>query len=305
MHHDHHQERDRRRWRIFFAGVLLNVLFVVVEVIYGLAADSLALIADAGHNLSDVLSLLLAWGAAMMAGKAASDKRTYGYGKMTVLAPLASAIMLLFAMGGIAWEAISRIGDPPSVAGRTVLVVAGIGVVINSITALLFASGRRSDVNIRAAFVHMAADAGVSLGVVAGAVLILLTGWARVDAIVSLLVVGVILVGTWSLLRDSMNLALDAVPETIDIEGIRTYLTGLPPVSRIHDLHVWPLSSTRVALTVHLVVREAGDDDASGDRDRIRLAELQVHLRDRFDIDHSTIQVERENERTCPLNGCT
>ncbi|MDI6688645.1 MAG: cation diffusion facilitator family transporter [Desulfobacterales bacterium] len=219
-----------------------------------LRQDSLALIADAGHNLSDVLSLLLAWGAGLLAAKAATEKRTYGFRKVTVMASLASAILLLVAMGGITWETIGRFFDPKPVDGMTVIVVAAISVVINTITALLFVSGQKADLNIRGAFLHMAADAGISLGVVVAGIIIMVTGWLFIDPLISLLIVAVVLFSTWSLLRDSMNLAIDSVPEGIDIAEIKRYLTGLENVSQIHDLHVWPMSTTEVALSVHLII---------------------------------------------------
>lgn len=283
----------------FAIGVILNLAFVVIEASFGIAADSLALIADAGHNLSDVFSLLLAWGAASLARKEPTDKRTYGFRKGTIIASLTSAIVLLIALGGIGWEAIQRFKDPPPIAGMTMIVVAGIGVVINTVTAFLFISGQKHDLNIRGAFLHMAADAGVSLGVVVSGVLIMSTGWQAIDPLVSLAIVAVIFAGTWSLLRDSLNLSLDAVPRHIDMSGIRSYLSGLDPVVAIHDLHVWPLSTTEVALTVHLTV-----DQVVLPKDFLVM--IQHHLHDRFAIEHSTIQVERQDESPCVISrsGC-
>ncbi len=298
MSHDHtHHVQDYNR--AFAIGVVLNLAFVAIEAGYGIVADSLALIADAGHNLSDVFGLLLAWGAASLARKTATEKRTYGFRKGTIMASLASAIMLLIALGGITWEAIEHLGQPQPVEGMTVIIVAVIGVVINTITALLFISGQKHDLNIRGAFLHMAADAGVSLGVVVSGILIMTTGWLLIDPLVSLLIVTVILVGTWSLLRDSLNLAIDAVPEHINMPGIRNYLTGLDHVSEIHDLHVWPLSTTEVALTVHLTV-----DSVALPQDF--LAKIQRQLHDQFAIEHSTIQVERHDDVPCVINnsGC-
>lgn len=292
MGHDHQIKNYNRAFAI---GVLLNVVFVVIEAGYGIAAGSLALIADAGHNLSDVLGLLLAWGAAFMAAKPTTEKRTYGFRKATIIASLASAILLLVALGGIAWEAFGRFFDPKPVEGIPVIIVAGIGVIINTITALLFVSGRKHDLNIKGAFLHMAADAGVSLGVVIGGVIIMKTGWMVVDPLISLLIVLVILVGTWSLLRDSMNLAMDSVPEGINIAGIREFLSGLENISQIHDLHVWALSTTEVALSVHLVM----DED---NFKKIFLSKIQKELHDRFGIEHSTIQIERESD-DCMLNN--
>ncbi|MGA3084178.1 MAG: cation diffusion facilitator family transporter [Thermodesulfobacteriota bacterium] len=298
MSHDpNHQISNYNR--AFAIGVVLNVIFVAIEAGYGVASGSLALIADAGHNLSDVLSLLLAWGAGLLAAKAATEKRTYGFRKVTIIASLASAILLLVALGGITWEAIGRFFNPKPVDGMTVIAVAAIGVVINTITALLFVSGQKHDLNIRGAFLHMAADAGVSLGVVVAGIVIMATGWLVIDPLISLLIVAVILVGTWSLLRNSLNLAIDAVPEGIDMDGIKRYLTGLENVCQIHDLHVWPMSTTEVALSVHLII---GDDSLNDDF----LSKLQQQLHDRFGIEHSTIQVERQDDGLCMLNknGC-
>ena len=294
MSHDHNHQISNYN-RAFAIGVMLNVIFVAIEAGYGVEAGSLALIADAGHNFSDVLSLLLAWGAGLLATKPATEKRTYGFRKVTIMASLASAILLLVALGGITWETIGRFFDPKPVEGMTVIVVASIGVVINTITALLFVSGQKHDLNIRGAFLHMAADAGVSFGVVVAGIIIMVTGWLLIDPLISLLIVAVILVGTGSLLRDSMNLAIDSVPEGIDIAGIKRYLTGLENVSQIHDLHVWPMSTTEVALSVHLIIV---DDSLNNDF----LPKLQQQLHDRFNIEHSTIQVERQGDDPCMLN---
>ncbi|HKL83717.1 MAG TPA: cation diffusion facilitator family transporter [Desulfobacter sp.] len=271
--------------RSFAIGVILNIVFVAIEAGYGVFADSLALIADAGHNLSDVVSLLLAWGASILARKAATEKRTYGFRKVTVLASMASAIILLVALGGITWEAVGRFLNPQPVGGMTIIIVAGIGVVINTLTALLFIKGQKQDLNIRGAFLHMAADAGVSLGVVIAGIFVLYKGWLWIDPVVSLAIVAVVFIGTWGLLRDSINYSIDAVPRGIDIAGIKQYLNSFEHVCRIHDLHVWPLSTTEIALTVHIVVnRELLDNNF--------LQSLQEHLYDHFGIEHSTIQVE-------------
>lgn len=281
--------------RAFAVGVLLNSIFVAIEVGYGVAAESLALIADAGHNLSDVFSLLLAWGASWLAAKPATGKRTYGFRKVTIMASLINAIVLLFALGGITWEAIGRIFEPRPVEAMTVIVVAAIGVAINSITAWLFFSGQKKDLNIKGAYLHMVADAGVSFGVVLAGVVIMLTGWQMIDPLISLLIVAVILVGTWSLLRESMNLAIDSVPKDVDIEGIESYLTGLENVCQIHDLHVWAMSTTETALTVHLITT---DSVLSTDF----LSKIEQHLHDYFDIEHSTIQIEKQNAESCMLD---
>jgi cobalt-zinc-cadmium efflux system protein len=298
MSHDHDHAVANYN-RAFAIGIALNLVFVLIEAGCGVLARSLALIADAGHNLSDVASLLLAWGASVLAVKKSTEKRTYGFRKVTIMASFTGAILLLVALGGISWEAVKRVMQPQPVAGTTIIVVAAVGVVINTITALLFASGQKHDLNIRSAFLHMAADAGISLGVVVAGVVIMLKGWLWVDPLISLAIVVIILAGTWSLLRDSINLVIDAVPQGIDMAGIRDYLTGLENVSRIHDLHVWALSTTETALTVHLVVT---DESLSNEL----LHRVQRHLHDRFGIEHSTIQVETEDEEySCMLDRHT
>ena len=276
-------------------GIALNVGFVVIEFVYGIAAESLALIADAGHNLSDVVGLLLAWGAGLLASTAATEKRTYGFRKVTIMASLVSAVLLLVALGVITWEAVNRFSHPKPVESLTVITVAAIGVVINTITALLFISGQKHDLNIRGAFLHMAADAAVSLGVVVAGLIIMFTGWLFVDPLISLMIVAVVLAATWSLLRDSMNLAIDAVPRGIDIAAIKQYLTERENVYQIHDLHVWPLSTTEVALSAHLIM-----NTASFQRDFLPIVQQELH--DRFGIDHSTIQIEIKGDETCMLN---
>ncbi len=290
-HHPNHVLGNYNR--AFAIGVALNLFFTVIEAGYGVIAGSLALIADAGHNLSDVLSLLLAWGASVLAARSATENRTYGYRRVTILASLVSAILLLIALGGITWEAVGRLLEPKPVAGGIVILVAAIGVVINTITALLFMSGKDHDLNIKGAFLHMTADAAVSLGVVVAGIFILLKGWLWIDPVISFVIAVVILLGTWSLLRDSINQAMDAVPEGVDIAELRRYLTSLENVSAIHDLHVWHLSTTEIALTVHLVVSY---DTLNNDL----LRRLQQRLYDQFGIDHSTIQVERQAVE----NGC-
>jgi cobalt-zinc-cadmium efflux system protein len=294
MSHDHNHQVSNYNFA-FAVGILLNAVFVAIETGYGITAGSLALIADAGHNLSDVLSLLLAWGAGKLATKPATEKRTYGFRKITIMASLVSAVFLLLALGGIAWEAINRFSNPHPVEGMTVIIVAAIGVVINTVTALLFMSGQKNDLNIRGAFLHMMADAGVSLGVVVAGVIIMFKGWLVIDPIMSLFIVAIILIGTWSLLRDSMNLALDSVPEDVDIAGIKNYLTSLENVSQIHDLHVWAMSTTEVALSVHLKML----DDFL---DKDFLPTIQQQLHDSFSIEHSTIQIERQDDGQCMLD---
>lgn len=283
--------------RAFALGISLNISFVIIEAVYGVISGSLALIADAGHNLSDVLGLLLAWGAIWLASKAATEKRTYGFRKGTVLASLGSGLLLFFSLGIITWEAIGRFTDPQPVHGMTVIVVAGIGVVINTFTALLFRAGQKDDLNIKGAYLHMAADAAVSLGVVVSGIIVMQTGWLFTDPVTSLIIVLVIFMGSWSLLRDSFNLALDSVPEHIDMAGVRNYLTGIDQVHQIHDLHVWAISTTEVALSVHLIMT----DDSNPKKNFLN--EIQQQLHDDFDIEHATIQLERQSDETCMLNN--
>jgi cobalt-zinc-cadmium efflux system protein len=246
-HHHHHAKPDYNR--AFAVGVVLNVVFVVVEAFYGFVSGSLALLTDAGHNLSDVLGLLLAWGAAALARKRPSPRRTYGYSRATIIASLFSGLLLMGAVGAIGWEAVGRLMDPPQPAGMTIMIVAAIGVVVNTVTALFFVSGKDHDLNIRGAFLHMAADAAVSLGVVASGALILFYGMNWVDPVISLVIAAVIFLSTWGLLRDSLNLAVDAVPRNVDPEAVRQYLKSLPGVTAMHDLHIWPMSTTDTALT--------------------------------------------------------
>ena len=273
--------------RVFAIGVSLNLLFVAVEAGFGFGVDSLALLADAGHNLSDVIGLLLAWGASHLVKIRSTRKRTYGWRSSTIMAAMINALLLLVAVGMIAREAMQRLMSPVRANGDMIIIVAGFGVVINTVTALLFMSGRKGDLNIRGAFLHMAADAGVSLGVVLAGLGIWLWGALWIDPVVSLAVVVVIFIGTWGLLRDSVNLALQAVPKGIDIDAVNAYLAALPGVKSVHDLHIWALSTTEVALTAHLVKPDPADDDSI-----IRQAGIQ--LRERFGIHHITIQWERE-----------
>ncbi len=295
-HHHHHAAPDYNR--AFAVGVALNVGFVIVEVVFGLLADSLALLTDAGHNLSDVLGLLLAWGAAVLSQREPSLRRTYGYSRATILASLASGLLLLAAVGAIAWEAFGRLFEPVAPAGGTIMVVAAIGVVINTATALLFLRGKDRDLNIRGAYLHMAADAAVSLGVVVSGALILWLGWGWVDPFISLLIAAVIFWSTWDLLRDSLNLAVDAVPPGIDPDRVRIYLRSLPGVQDLHDLHIWGMSTTNSALTAHLVMAPLPETDRF-------LNEVSDHLHSEFGIDHATIQLERgEADVPCPQADC-
>ena len=275
---------------------MLNVGFVAVEAVYGLLSNSVALLADAGHNLSDVLGLLLAWGAATLSKRQPSANFTYGLRRSSILSALFNAVFLLVAIGAIAFEAIQRLGDPQPVAGGTVMAVASVGILVNGITAWLFARGGEHDLNIRGAYLHMAADAAVSAGVVVSGLLILQTGWLWIDSATSLIVVAVILVGTWGLLRRSVNMALDRVPEHIPPAEVTDALAALPGVTRVHDLHIWSLSTTEVALTCHLVMPAGCPGDAF-------LREVSDLLHHRFRIGHSTIQVERAYIEQCAPTG--
>jgi cobalt-zinc-cadmium efflux system protein len=285
--HDHaHHGAPGDSGIAFFIAVFLNAAFVAVEFTYGFIANSTALMADAGHNLSDVFGLLLAWGAAILARKAPSGRFTYGLRGTSILASLANAMILLVACGAIAWEATQRFSQPPAVAGLTVTLVAGLGIVVNGLSAWLFVKGSKGDLNIRGAYLHMAADAAVSLGVVLAGVVVMLTGWNWLDPVVSLAIVIVILIGTWGLLRESVHLALDAVPANIDASEIGDYLRRLPGVAEIHDLHIWAMSTTENALTVHLVMPDGYPGDAFMD-------DVAGSLRRRFSLHHNTLQIEQ------------
>jgi cobalt-zinc-cadmium efflux system protein len=268
-------------------AVALNLVFVVVEGGYGFLSNSVALIADAGHNLSDVLGLVCAWGALLLGRRPPGAKFTYGLGRSSVLAALVNAVLLLLACGAIAWEAASRVAAPPPVAGRTVMGVAAIGIVINGISAWMLHAGSHGDLNRRSAYIHMLSDAAVSGGVLLSGLLILLTGWNLLDPIVSLAIVAVILASTWRLLRDSLTLSLDGVPASVNSSAVMSYLADQRGVTDVHDLHIWALSTTSVALTAHLVVPDRGAEDAL-------LTALTPDLKRRFRIQHATLQIERD-----------
>jgi cobalt-zinc-cadmium efflux system protein len=268
-------------------AVGLNLVFVVVEGGFGFASNSVALIADAGHNLSDVLGLVCAWGALMLGRRPPGAKFTYGLGRSSVLAALANAVLLLLACGAIAWEAASRLGSPPPVQGKTVMIVAAIGIAINGLSAWMLHAGSHGDLNRRSAYLHMLSDAVVSAGVVLSGLLVVWTGWSLIDPIVSLVIVAVILVGTWRLLRDSLTLSLDGVPASVNSSAVMSYLADQRGVTDVHDLHIWALSTTSVALTAHLVVPERGAEDAL-------LTALTPDLKRRFQIQHATLQIERD-----------
>ncbi|HYD28027.1 cation diffusion facilitator family transporter [Brevundimonas sp.] len=289
--HHHHGPVDTGDWR-YAVGLIVNLAFVGIEFGAGVYSGSTALLADAGHNLSDVLGLAMAGGAAWLARRAAGPGKTYGYGKATVLAALANALLLIFACGGIAIEAVRRLAEPAPVMSGLIMGVAAVGFVINLGTALLFMRDRHTDLNARGAWLHMMADAAVSIGVVIAGAAILFTGWSIIDPLVSLVIVAVILWGTWGLLRDSVNLALDAAPRGVDVEAIRAAFLALPGVGAVHDLHVWGLSTTETALTAHLV-HDRPDPEAL-------LAEAHRMARARFSIRHTTLQLEAGPLPDCP-----
>ena len=291
-HHHHHGPADFGR--AFAIGVSLNVALVAAQGVYGVLANSVALLADAAHNLSDVLGLLLAWGATILARRVPTERFTYGLRSSSILAALGNGAFLLLATGGIAWEAIQRFTNPQPVAGTAVIIVAAIGIAVNTATALLFLSGRKGDLNIRGAFLHMAADAAVSLGVVLAGIGIVYTGWLWLDPATSLVISVVIVVGTWGLLRDSVRLALHAVPEGIEAEQVRAFLATIPGVTEVHDLHVWGMSTTDTALTAHLIMPEGHPGDAI-------VAGIAERLHDEFNIAHATIQIETDVSNACAL----
>ena len=292
-HHHHHGVPKGRFETPIVIAIVLNLVFVVVEGVFGWRANSIALIADAGHNFSDVLGLLAAWGAMALSRRPAGARFTYGLGRSSVLAALGNAVLLLVACGAIAWESIGRIFTAPPVAGVTVMWVAGAGILVNGISAYLLHAGHDEDMNVRAAFLHMIADAAVSLGVVLAGVVIIYTGARWIDPAVSLLVVLVILYGSWGLLRDALHLSLDGVPANLDSVSIKEFLAAQRGVADVHDLHVWALSTTSVALTAHLVV-------PAGDAGGALLHALEDGLRKRFKIDHATLQIE---QNAC-AHGC-
>jgi cobalt-zinc-cadmium efflux system protein len=283
--HAGHAHAPKDFGRAFAIGVALNLGFVAIEAVFGILANSTALLADAGHNLSDVIGLLVAWGAMLLAKRPPTERFTYGLRATSILAALGNAILLIFACGAIAWEAVWRFVDPEPVASLTVVVVAGAGILVNGFTAWLFMSGRKSDLNIRGAYLHMVADAGISLGVVIAGAAIMLTGWLWLDPLTSLAIVAVILWSTWGLLRDSINLALAGVPAHIELAKVKARLESLPGVARAHHVHVWAMSTNEVALTAHLVMPGGHPGN-----DFFKQAARDLH--DRFGIAHPTLQIE-------------
>lgn len=298
--HHSHSHAPAQFNRAFAIGIALNAAFVAVEAFYGWKINSLALLADAAHNLSDVAGLVLAW-SGILAGKRRPDARhTYGWKRASILAAFANAVLLLVAMGSLGWEALQRLGTPEATEGWTIIAVAGVGIVVNTATALLFMRGGKDDLNIRGAFLHMAADALVSLGVVIGGALYLWQGWTWIDPVLSLVIAAVIVAGTWSLFRRSLHLMFDGVPDEIDLPAVRKLLLGLSGVGEVHDLHVWAMGTSSTALTAHLVLADPGADPDQ----LLHAAEHELH--EHFEIRHVTLQIESAAyARLCALGGDT
>jgi cobalt-zinc-cadmium efflux system protein len=300
-HHDHGDDHHHGQshapasfGKAFAVGVCLNSAFVAAEVVYGYLSNSVALLADAGHNLGDVLGLLVAWIASELVKRAPTMRFTYGLRGSSILAALFNAIFLLVTVGGISWEALQRLGAPEPVAEKTVMAVAAVGIVINGVTAWLFASGGKEDINLRGAFLHMASDALVSAGLVAAGLVILFTGWFWLDPVVSLAINAIIIWGTWGLLREAFGMSLAAVPPHIDAMAVRSFLAAQNGVTNLHDLHIWSLSTTETALTCHLVMKKGHPGDAF-------LHDLAAELARRFKINHPTIQIEIDPSLACAL----
>jgi cobalt-zinc-cadmium efflux system protein len=299
LNHDHHHHQGHAHapasfGMAFAVGIALNTAFVLIEGGYGIASNSMALLADAGHNLSDVLGLAVAWVAAALANRAPTARYTFGFKSSTILAALFNAVFLLVAVGAIGWEAILRLFNPVEVAGKTVMVVAAIGILVNGITAWLFASGSKGDLNIRGAYLHMASDAAVSAGVVAAGLVILYTGWLWLDPAVSLVIVAVIVWGTWELLRESLAMSLKAVPQNVNPAAVHAFLSRQQGVEAIHDLHIWPMSTTDTALTAHLLMPNGHPPDSF-------LMHIADELRAHHGIGHVTLQVETDKSTVCTL----
>lgn len=295
IHSHSHDHTPSNFGKIFFFGVLLNGGFIILELIYGLQANSLALLADAGHNASDVIGLFMAWGAFILTKRQASHKYTYGLQSSSILASLGNAILLLAACVGISWEAIQRFSIPTNPASDIMIIIALIGVLINGFTALLFMSERSHDLNIQAVFTHMIADAAISLGVVVSAIIILKTGWTWVDPLISILIALVIIFGSWGLLKESINLAIHATPKNINISEVKSYLAQLEGIKEMHDLHIWALSTTSTALSVHLLMQNGHPGDNF-------IREITHHLQHYFNINHVTIQIEiGDTDASCNL----
>jgi cobalt-zinc-cadmium efflux system protein len=302
--HGHHHAHDRhhsfkgpvKAGTAFAIAVVLNLAFVAAEIAAGMISGSVALIADAGHNLSDVLSLLLAWGASVLAARPPSERFTYGLKSSSILAAIANAALLWVAVGAILVETVHRFTNPAPVAGTTMMVVAAIGIAVNALSAMLFAKGSKSDINLRAAFVHLMADAVVSAGVVVAGSIIVATGQAMIDPIASMVITGVVAWSSWGLLRDSLRMGMLGVPDGIDPAGVRAFLAALPGVTSVHDFHVWPMSTTETALTAHLVMPGGQPGDSF-------LSELAHDLDHEFGIEHATIQIETGSGCGCSLEA--
>lgn len=299
MEHSHSHNSDNNLGNAFKIGITLNVIFIIIEVIYGFSSNSMALLSDAGHNLSDVLTLVFSWIAILLSQRKPTLKFTYGFRRSTIMTALLNTILLLVAVAFIVWETIHRFDEPEEINSKSVITVAAIGILINGFTAWLFMKGKKHDLNIRSAFIHFIADALVSLGVVIAGIIMVVTGITWIDSLFSLIIVAVILYSSYHLLIDSVDLALDAVPKNINIKEVQSYLESLPEVSGIHDLHIWALSTTDAALTVHLLTKIPTDIDF--------ISSVQKHLSEGFAIDHSTIQVEfgvtdLECKTNCNLN---
>ncbi|GAB4176987.1 MAG: cation diffusion facilitator family transporter [Calditrichia bacterium] len=299
MSHSHahsHQHTETSFGRAFLIGIILNVTYIIVEAGYGLYINSLALIADAGHNLSDVLGLVMAWGASYLVTKSARGRYTYGFKKSSIIAAFMNAMLLMAAIGIIIWEAIERFNQPQSIDGQTVMIVAGIGVLINTATAMLFFSGRKQDLNIKGAFLHMAADAAISLGVVGVGLILMFTDLYWIDPVVSIIIALIIFWGTWDLFKDSLKLSLDAAPKEIEMQDVKDYLLSLDEVDNFHDLHIWAMSTTETALTVHLTV-----PGLQCEHNQL-LDKINHDMKHKFNIVHTTIQIEDVRDEDCQQN---
>jgi cobalt-zinc-cadmium efflux system protein len=299
-HHDRHGPHGhmpKNFGRAFALGIALNTVYIVVEFVFGLLSGSMALLADAGHNLSDVLGLAVAWAGAELAKRPPSDRFTYGLGGSSILAALLNGLLLLVACGAIAWEAIDRFSAPAQIASTTVIIVAAIGIAINFGTAMLFMGGQKDDINIRGAFLHMMADAGVSAGVVVGGVLIFYTGYNWIDPLVSLFIVALIFWSTWGLLSEAIRMSLAGVPRNVNLDEVQDFLASLQGVQAVHDLHIWPMSTSENAMTAHLVM-------PGGHPGKDFLADVQTSMKSGFAIHHITIQIELEDEEAenCETN---
>jgi cobalt-zinc-cadmium efflux system protein len=295
--HGHHHPAPADAGRAFVLAIGLNAAFVAIEFFYGFIANSTALMADAGHNLSDVLGLMLAWGAALLAKSAPTRRFTYGLRGSSILAALFNAMLLMVACGAIAWEAVLRFAHPEPVAGTTVSIVAAVGVLINGFSAWLFMAGSKDDINVRGAYLHMAADAALSLGVVIAGLVVMVTGWTWLDPAVSLVIVVIIVAGTWSLLRESLQMVLAGVPASVDATQVTAFLAAQTGVTEVHDVHIWAMSTTETALTAHLVMPDGYPGDAAIDH-------IVEHLREDFSIHHCTLQVEQGTTKhsSCALH---